>query len=524
MSASEPTGTDRDRGPQTQSMEQSLMADLRIQTMTMSRKLGAAVLGIALASACQSLCAAPASTPEWAFDRPDQAVLRSSKRKVFAHYFSPFPISIDNKDPENDYYQGGFLSLDGERGKHRNYGGYLRQRPLPRPPRPEEDWKLRDMMHEVELASRAGLDGFCFDILGVGEKSVHWKRLKLLLEAAKRVDPEFRIMLMPDMMAHYRGKPEAFVPSILEVAEHPSLYRLDDGRLVIAPYNAHVQKPEWWQEQLAALADKGVEVAFVPLFQAWWKYADDYAPLAYGLSDWGAGTADELLTGGRTESPQKAHALGKLWMAPVRPQDFRPKSYLGFEAHNTALFRRMWSIAIDGQADWVQLITWNDYSEASEIAPSTCTQYMLYDLTAYYTAWFKLGTPPKIKRDALYYTYRVQRTDAKPDPEKQSKPFRVRGARPYDEIELLALLTAPGTLEIAIGDTVKRQDVEAGLQTLRVPLQSGTPVFRLIRGGKTAMEVTGKWEIDASDNVVFQNLLYHAGGGTKESIANGSRQ
>lgn len=484
----------------------------------------AVVLGVLFVAVEQSLPAAPpVSTPQWAFDRPDLSVLHQSKHKVFAHYFSPFPVSIDNKDPEKDYYEGGYLSVDGEGGKHRSYGGYLRQRPLPRPPRPEEDWQLRDMMHEVELASQAGLDGFCFDILGVGEESVHWRRLKLLLEAAKRVDPEFRIMLMPDMMAVFRGKPELLVPSILSIADDPSLYRLDDGRLVISPFNSQMQTPVWWEEQFKALAEKGVQVAFVPLFQAWWKYADDYAPVSYGFSDWGAGTADELGPSGRTESPQKAHERGKVWMAPARPQDFRPKSRIAFEAHNSELFRRMWNIAIDGQAEWVQLITWNDYSEASEIAPSTCTQCMFYDLTAYYTTWFKLGQPPEIKRDALYYSYRVQRTDAKPDPEKQSKPFGIRGVRPYDEIELLALLTAPGTLEIAIGDTVARQEVEAGLQTLRVPLQSGTPVFRLLRDGKPVMEVTGKWAIDASENVVYQNLLYHAGGGTQAAIADGSR-
>ncbi len=497
----------------------------------MARKLktfrgaaSAVVVGVLFVAVGQSLPAAPpASTPQWAFDRPELSVLHESKHKVFAHYFSPFPVSIDNKDPEKDYYEWGYLSVGGEGGKHRSYGGYLRQRPLPRPPRPEEDWRLLDMMHEVELASQAGLDGFCFDILAVGEKSVHWQRLKLLLEAAKRVDPEFRIMLMPDMMAQFRGRPDTLVPAILAIADDPSLYRLDDGRLVISPFNSQMQKPEWWQEQFDALAEKGVKVAFVPVFQAWWKYADAYAPVSYGFSDWGAGTAEELQFPPRSESPKLAHERDKVWLAPVRPQDFRPKSRMAFEAHNTALFRRMWDVAIEGQADWVQLITWNDYSEASEIAPSTCTQYMFYDLTAYYTTWFKLGQPPEIKRDALYYSYRVQRTDATPDPEKQSKPVGVRGKQAYNEIELLALLTAPGTLEIVIGDTVARQEVEAGLQTLRVPLQSGTPVFRLLRDGKPVMEVTGKWGIDASDNVVYQNLLYHAGGGTQDAIAAGSR-
>ena len=70
--------------------------------------------------------AAPSRSP-WPFERPPLKALRRSPRKVFAHYFSPFPISIDNRDPESDYYARGYLSVDGERGKHRAYGGYLRQ-------------------------------------------------------------------------------------------------------------------------------------------------------------------------------------------------------------------------------------------------------------------------------------------------------------------------------------------------------------------------------------------------------------
>ena len=44
-------------------------------------------------------------TLQWPFDRLPEETLRSMKKKVFAHYFSQFPISIDDRDPANDYYQ-----------------------------------------------------------------------------------------------------------------------------------------------------------------------------------------------------------------------------------------------------------------------------------------------------------------------------------------------------------------------------------------------------------------------------------
>ena len=83
-------------------------------------------------------------------------------------------------------------------------------------------------------------------------------------------------------------------------------------------------------------------------------------------------------------------------MAPVRPQDCRPRAGMAGEAHNSELFRAMWQTAIDYNAGWVQLVTWSDYSEGTEIAPSTGTRWAFYDLTAYYTrleADAKFGTP-----------------------------------------------------------------------------------------------------------------------------------
>jgi len=52
---------------------------------------------LAAAAALTGLAAA-AETP-WPFD-PPPINLRQSPRKVFAHYFTPFPISLDNKEPE----------------------------------------------------------------------------------------------------------------------------------------------------------------------------------------------------------------------------------------------------------------------------------------------------------------------------------------------------------------------------------------------------------------------------------------
>ena len=42
----------------------------------------------------------------------------STKRMAFAHYFTPYPVSIDNKDAAADYYTRAYLNPTGENGIH----------------------------------------------------------------------------------------------------------------------------------------------------------------------------------------------------------------------------------------------------------------------------------------------------------------------------------------------------------------------------------------------------------------------
>ena len=95
------------------------------------------LLSVSVLLTCMNTLSIAQSTPQWPFDRAALSELQKTEKKVFAHYFSPFPISIDNKPPGNDYYQRGFLTDNGEKNKHLKYGGFIRQRPLTRLPRDE---------------------------------------------------------------------------------------------------------------------------------------------------------------------------------------------------------------------------------------------------------------------------------------------------------------------------------------------------------------------------------------------------
>lgn len=459
------------------------------------------------------------STPCWPFDRPSIETLRASPKKVFAHYFSPYPISLDNADPDDDYYARHYLRPDGENGAYQGVGGLLRERPLPRAPWGDDhDYVYENLATEVRRAIHVGLDGFAFDVLNPNPDSPHRIRLDRLLEASQGVDPEFRILLVPDMTATSFGgsgtdQEQAALDGLRQilgdVGDHPAVLRLEDGRVVVAPFGSHRRTAAFWTAALETLAVEGFEIAFMPMPTGYFD-PDDYVgvPL-WGAACWGSRRATAAST--LEQLVDTVHDLGLVWMHPVAPQDQRPKSGRYIETEGSEAYRALWRSAIDGDADWVQIITWNDYSEHSEISPSTRTQTAFYDLTSFYVSWFKLGEAPPIERDALYYFHRAHHMDVNvAPPALQPEPFTpLEGPSATDEVELLGLLTAPGTLEIEIDGEIATRDVEAGIVSLVTPITEGTPIFRLRRGGEVMIELISASAID--DTIDYQDPLYHAG-------------
>ena len=138
-----------------------------------------------------------------------------------------------------------------------------------------------------------------------------------------------------------------------------------------------------------------------------------------------------------------------------------------WEAHNTELLRTTWGNAIRLHAPAVHIITWNDFSENTQIEPSVKTQYLYYDLTAYFVSWYHTGHAPPIRSDAIYYSARSWVCTGN-DLANGQDPMRLAGpSKLYNEIEMLALLTAPSVLEISVGNKTYTKNASNGLQVFR---------------------------------------------------------
>lgn len=449
---------------------------------------------------------------------PSTDALFNSPKRVFAHYFHPFPVSIDNVAPAADYYNVQYLSRTGESDKWMKEGGFLRSRPLGVTPSITSNWKQLNMEGEVRTAIARGITGFTFDSMAATDASNSNSDLHLMLAAAHAVDSRFKIIIMPDLTT-LGTNANAVVQIIASMASSPAAYHLSDGRLVVSAFDAGLNSAAWWQSVIARLSAEGIQIAFVPTFQGWTKTADAFAPFSYGFADWGQATTEgaNALEG----DPAIVHSVyKKIFMMPVDPQQYRPKDFVFWEAGNSAALRSAWSDSIEGDADWIQLVTWNDFSESSAIAPITDSTLKrnigtgYYNLTGYYAAWFLTGQQPKITHDVLYYFYRREPTTAAgPGQSKKGSPVGTA----QNDIELLAFLTSPGVLKITIGGKTYTQNGAAGIVSFRIPSQPGTPVFALSRSGADVFSFQGGIQIYGSGGLpsTVQDLTYWSGSAAK---------
>ena len=475
----------------------------------------AAVLSSASAPQCSYLTTvrATAATPYLPFN----LVETHGPRKVFADYMPSLPLSIDNKDGDEDYYATQYLTAGGENGVHAAYGGVLRDRPLPRAHSNLRDWQLADLRTEIGQAKSVGIDGFAVDVLVPRATSDVIDRI---LQATTEVG-NFTVMISADMTGPLgvMTAPD-FAADVAPYLTAPAAFHLSDGRPVLGAFAAEQQALAWWVSVFDTLRDKfKLAVAFVPTFLDVADNPEKFAPFSYGFSMWGgrdpvAMTVANVGRGCSVDVIRRAHQLGKLWMQPVAFQDVRPRNATFWESANSLTNRLAWQLADQQHAEWVRLITWNDYAESTAMAPSVVHGWRILDLNAYDIVRFKLGRPPPILRDALFVSYRVQPVGARPVyPETSLMHGVPTGVQPRDTIEVVAFATAPSRVFIRDGVQHYSCHVPAGRGICTYPLSLGSISAEMWRGG--AVVVAARSNADVTETPYVQDLQYRVVGGLR---------
>lgn len=446
---------------------------------------------------------APAATAT--ASAPTIPASESNGKRVFAHYFPPYPISIENGAPATDYYAEKYLTVDGEGGIHASYGGLLRDRPTPRAPLAGSDWKVQDLKTEVRQAMAAGLDGFTLNIMGISGRN--WDASVNLMKAAAAVSPDFTIIPMIDASAGVGSKsPETVAAKLAELYAYPSAEKVD-GNFALSSFKAENKSVSWWSSIIQALKSQGIPVTFSAIFlNASEANMKEFAPISDRVGNWGTRTVSTVTRA--ANYAERAHALGLEWIAPIAVQDVRPRSFIYDESNNTATLRAMWARAIADGADDVQMVTWNDYGEGTHFAPSVAHGSTFLDINKYYADQFRTGKL-NASDDAMYVTHRKHSYSATPStPHKLMSPtLSGTSTQPRDTVEVLTMLASPASVTVTVGGVKTTYSAPAGVYAKTVPLAVGTVSATATRDGSTVASVTSPYTVVSKP--IVQDLQYY---------------
>jgi hypothetical protein len=491
-----------------------------------------------------------AVTPELPFELT--AAMRTqmaSRVPVYAHWFPPYPISLDNANPKalggaGDTYDNSLLPATGTNAA---VGGFLDERPLPRAPL-TGDYVLQDCVTDIMRAKRIGLDGFTVEGLSFGT-SQNWGRVKKLIAACEQVnDPNFKLIYMPDGGGGGTADAVTLGTEMAGILKSAAFKRLADGRVIVAPF-APESAPaggrtwgaaEWQQAADQCVTSGGPRIAYWFCYVAAWSTtAPKFDAAAYGHGRWGGRSANSLKStngdnrGAVAALDASTTLKAKFWMHFAATQDSRrnPNNHKYWEARNTEAYRNSWEANWVQPVDFTQIPTWNDLSEATQIWPSPSARWCWADLTTFYMVRAKLGYWPTVVRDCVYLSHRIHPATGTTftGPQTTFQTLQdATGTPAANEVE--ALVFVPVVAGSVVTVTVSGQPVSFDLSKataaggLGVPQTTSAPgVFscrvglpasaavgaikaEIVRGGAAVATVNSKWAV--SKTQPREDLLY----------------
>ncbi|WP_338308221.1 MULTISPECIES: glycoside hydrolase family 71 protein [unclassified Bradyrhizobium] len=352
------------------------------------------------------------------------------------------------------------------------------------------------LRHEMDVATRAGIDGFAVNV-GAWLKEPYYQDISSRLFRAAQ-QSTFKLFFSADASTGLSAS--EVVDMVTRFSSDPAYLR-HAGRPVLSTYGGTLA---WYQDILRGLRDQGLAVFFVPnshrpaggtnipgiLVETPDRATLDaiLADLTFsdGLFYFGAAGKYPSLAQSSRLGAELSQARSKLYMAPVTPyyrglkQNFRV-----FEADGFLGMAEQWKAAIESGSDWVEIVTWNDWGEASYVRPfegqltvplwnnhwGLLTAHDAYlSLSGYYIKWFKDGEPPRITQDKIHVFYR---------PQSSSKCGYVLSLCPRgsselrDDLHIVAEASRPFEIEVMMGAERRSFSAGSGLHFYRVKLQSG---------------------------------------------------
>lgn len=390
---------------------------------------------------------------------------------------------------------------------------------------------VADYQREIRAAQAAGIDGFALNCGGWSLREPHYKQRALLIyQAALELATDFKLFLSADYCC---GLTDEETRDMVETfRDHPNQLRVD-GRPVLSTFAGGRHQTDFVNREFA---DER-RIFYVPFYyptpaaenpnpaQVGQVFADH--PTLDGFFHFGAaGDPERIITANRLLAAKWLGA-GKVFMCPVTPY-YRGLggNYRCFECRGFEGMADQWRCAIEVGATWVEIVTWNDWGEASYVVPfgdppqtelwgghwgPMLSHAGFLEASRHYIAWYKTGVEPAIDRDRLCYFHRLHPKTVpgrpRPDSPELARPAGADGLD--DQVYVTAFLTSPATVVIHSGEKSQRYDCPAGVHHLSLPFAPGPQRFVLQRDGRTVIDHLGEHEISTDD--AWGNFNYFSG-------------
>lgn len=393
------------------------------------------------------------------------------------------------------------------------------------------DSSVEDYSQEILIAQSSGLDGFVLNCGGWSEAEPHYKaRVTKIYEAAKQLETGFKLFISADMCCGLTL--EEVKDMVDSFKAHPNQFKWE-GRTVLSSFDGWSEFTDFMHNGF----DGAAEVFFIPFYYP--QPAEENTgldglvqiynanPTIDGYFSFGAaGRPSEIIDSCRVAA-EFWKSKGKLYMHPITPyyRGLRG-NYRVYEHEGFAGMMKQWINAIEVGADWVQIVTWNDWSEASYVVPfgpvnktdfrdgywgKLLSHEAYLGASEYFIQWYKSGVKPDILEDKVFYFYRLSSREVpwRGDVLGTPKGYPSNSRTLQDLLYCTAFLREAATLLVDLGGDVTTFELDAGVHNISVDMRSGYPRFGLVRNGSLIIDKFGEMEIDPDDN--WANFNYFSG-------------
>jgi glucan endo-1,3-alpha-glucosidase len=394
------------------------------------------------------------------------------------------------------------------------------------------------LSNDIRAAMELGLDAFALNAFS-GPQAKDF--FSTFIRAADVVGARnFKFFLSADMSLGFTS--QDIVDVVRTFGNDPHYLKID-GKPLLSTFAGQGLGDRWWQDNvLSPLESSGIKVSFVPAFgrpnpngdtpndKNWKMVLDRYGSIdglfdfgipkspPFRLNDENIGNHSWSLLDGQESLARTLKQAGKLYMASYTPMYWAvchpARQYT--ETQGGRGMENAWASIIGKQHPrMVEIVTWNDYSEATYIQPTripitktagipSLPHLGHYELLKYYVAWYKSNRRPTIIRDSLFFFHRTHPNNAVASDEKSGCslgpiPARQKWGNVQDRIYVTTALTAPAELVVKTGSSIHKLSLSAGLNTVDVPFEPGRPAYELWRAGDKILGLTGDQIIEDPD-------------------------